>query len=106
ARAPSCRWYPADSRSCAHRLEVEHHAPDNAAGLEILERAVCLVGRARLDRRRLDLALFRERHHFLQLLQAADVGADDADGALRDRRQRMRELAAVQAADHVAAAFP
>jgi len=39
-----------------------------------------------LDRRGLDLALLRERHHLAQLLQVADVGADDADGALRDRR--------------------
>src|SRR5205823_11405218 len=40
-----------------------------------------------------------------QFLQAADVRADDADCALRDRRQRLDELATVQAADDVAAAF-
>src|SRR5256885_524912 len=54
-RGPSliCKRYS----SCGHRLEIEHYAADNAAGLEILERAVCLVGGPRLDRRRLDLAL-------------------------------------------------
>src|SRR4051812_25849364 len=92
-------------RLASYGFEVEHHASDHFAGLEILERRVGLIGRTRFDGGRADLALLGERDHFLQLLQAADVGADDADRTLSDWRQRVHELAAVEAADDVAAAF-
>src|SRR6185436_4260150 len=49
--------------------------------------------------------LFRQCDDFLQLLQVADVGTDDADGTLREGRQRMHKFAAEQAAKYVAPAF-
>src|SRR5438876_3774630 len=73
--------------------------------MQVLEGGIRLRCRPRLERQRLQLALLRERHDFLQLLKVADVRADDADGALRDRRQRMHQLPAVQADEDVAPAF-
>src|SRR5262245_6802868 len=89
-----------------HRFEVEHYPAEHLAGLEILERRIGFLRRARFDGRRADLALLGKRDDLFQLLQAADVRADDADRALGDGRQRMDELAAVKAADDVAAALP
>src|SRR5688572_6862658 len=47
-------------RSLDRRFEIEHHAADDAAGLEILERAACLLGGTRLDRRGANPALLRK----------------------------------------------
>src|SRR2546421_210450 len=51
------------------------------------------------------IAVPPSRPPLFQPRRAAAIRADDADRALRDRRQRMHQLTAVQAADDVAAAF-
>src|SRR5216684_3899338 len=99
SRSACGRW------SSDHRPEIQHHAAEHLPGFQVFERAARLIRRTRLDRNRLQFPLLRQRHHLLQLPEVADVRADDADGALRDRRQRMGELAAIEADEHVAPAL-
>src|SRR6266513_1053753 len=99
SQSACARW------SSDHRPEIQHHAAEHLARSQVFERAARLIRGARLDRNRLQFPLLRQRHPRLQLLEVANVRADDADGALRDRRQRMRELAAIEADEHVAPAL-
>src|ERR1700694_1924584 len=102
----ACGWRSACARwSSPHRREVQHHAASYFPGSQIFQRPARLVRCTRLDRDRLEFPFLCERHHLLQLLQVADVGADDADGALRDRRARVGKLPPLQPAEHVAAAL-
>src|SRR6266478_8518874 len=93
------------SWSSDHRPEIQHHAAEHLPGFQVFERAARLIRGTRLDRDRLQPSLFRQRHDLLQLPEVADVRADDADGALRDRRQGMGELTAIEADQHVAPAL-
>src|SRR4051812_39051883 len=87
-------------------FHVEDDAAEHFTRLQLLQGGVRVAPRPCFDRRRLDLLFLGERDDFSELLQVAYIRADDADGALRNRRERMRDLAAEQTADHVAAAFP
>src|SRR6185295_20156924 len=86
-------------------FEVEDHPPGDAPCVQVLQRVVSLVTGARLNRQRPEFLFLRERDYFLQFLQIADIRADDADGALGDRRQRMDQLAPVQPDQDIAAAL-
>src|SRR3954469_10089423 len=91
--------------SMSGSFHVEDDAAENFTRLQPFQGGIRVARRPCFDRRRLDLLLPGERNDFAQFLQVAHIGADDADGALRNRRQRMGDLAAEQAADDIAAAF-
>src|ERR1700730_3547333 len=86
-------------------FHVEDDAAQNFTGLQVFKGGICLARRPCFDRRGLELLFFRQGYHFLKFLQVADIRADDPDGPLRDRWQRMGKLAAVEPADDVAPAF-